>query len=220
MKLGDQILRSSKILTFAFTKVFLQNQPMCICFKITQSISIAKPTKVYLLQDKPKYICLLQNPPKYIHTREVIFLLKSLRNFVASFALLLHTCWNDFFVENAFSFELWSTEDRFFEVPLFRIWEIGVKIIDRLANLMTNWCQNAWSFGKFGWCPNTWTMNFEIGVKVLDILANWWQICVKILNLLTNLLTNRCQNTWSFVKSVRKLKDTGCFFLLFRPKND
>ena len=171
VKLGDQILRSSKILTFAFTKVLLQNQPMCICFKITQSISAPKPTKVYLLQDQPKYICLLQNPPKYIHACEVIFLLKSLRNFVASFALLLHLL-ERFLCGKCLLF--WTMVHR---RPLF--WSTT------LQNLR-NWCQNNRSFGKFD-------------DKLVSKCLIFWQIWL-VSKYLNYELWNWWRSTWSFGK--------------------
>ena len=172
-------------------------------FKISQCVFASKSLKVYLLQNQPKYICFKINQSTYVCCKihQSTYILVKLYFCSNPSETLLHLLRCSYTPVGTIS--LWKMpslsnfgpqKTAFFEVPLFRIWEIGVKIIDRLANLMTNWCQNAWSFGKFGWCPNTWTMNFEIGVKVLDILANWWQICVKILNLLTNLLTNRCQN--------------------------
>ena len=174
VKLGDQILRPSKILTF--TKVLLQNQPMCICFKITQSISA---------QNRPKYICFKINESTYVCCKihQSTYMFVKLHFCSNPSETLLHlfrssyTCWNIFFCKKCP--HSWTLVHRWllFKVPLYIIWKIGVNILDLLANLVTTWCQNTWSFGKFGWCQNTWT------------LANW------------------CQNTWSFVKSVRKLKD-------------
>ena len=111
-------------------------------FKISQCVFASKSLKVYQLQNQPKYFSFKINQSTYVCCKihQSTYILVKLYFCSNPSETLLHllrcsyTCWNDFFVENALSFELWYTKDRFFEVPLFRIWENGVKIIDRSAN--------------------------------------------------------------------------------------
>ena len=149
VKLGDQILRPSKILTF--TKVLLQNQPMCICFKITQSISA---------QNRPKYICFKINESTYVCCKihQSTYMFVKLHFCSNPSETLLHlfrssyTCWNNFFVvKNALTLELWSTDDCFLKyhsteseklVSTYLIfwqiwWRLDVKILDLLESLVS-----------------------------------------------------------------------------------